>query len=227
MILVACRAGPEPEPTFVPPVRYDERIAAIEEGRLTLAARHAPRDEVRTWLSDRIVSGLVPAWLGTPWDFHGTADRPGAGEIACGHFVGTVLRDAGFRVDRLAVGRLPSEQIIGLFAEPSERLRFRDRSPSDIVGELLGAPDGLYGVGLDHHAGLMWKQGDHLRFCHASWAADAVVCEDPVTSACIRQPHTSGARSRGSAHQPPGTAIGLPASQASTAASVRIGPSTV
>lgn len=189
-MLLSCAVEVVPERVAPTPVPYAERIAAIEEQRLVFSARAAPRDEVRAWLAGQIANDLVPAWFGTPWDFYGTTDTPGTGEIACGHFVGTVLRDAGFRVDRLAVGRLPSELIIGLFASPSERLRFRERSPAQIVAALATAPDGLYGVGLDTHAGLMWKAGDTLRFCHASWAADAVVCEDPATSPAFPSHYT-------------------------------------
>lgn len=178
------------EPAAEIPVDYPVEVAAIETQRLSFAERSAPRDEVRAWLTDRIETRLVPAWLGTAWDFYGTTDTPRSGEIACGHFVGTILRDAGFRVDRLAVGRLPSEHIIGLFAEPARRLRFRNQSPDAIVGALQAAPDGLYGVGLDFHAGLMWKRGDRLRFCHASFVADEVVCEDPATSPAFPSNYT-------------------------------------
>ena len=42
-------------------------------------------------------------WNGTQWDFYGTTQVPQRGEIACGYFVTTVLRDMGVKIDRVNV----------------------------------------------------------------------------------------------------------------------------
>jgi hypothetical protein len=198
-LLSACAAPPPPDPTTgvvdaleapLPTVPYAEVVAALEAERLSLGARAAPREEAREVLADAIGARLLPYWLGTGWDFYGTTSVPGDGDIACGHFVGTLLRDAGFRVDRLAVGRLPSESILGLFATVAERRRFRGREPAQIVVALDDWPDGLYGAGFDFHAGLLRKSGGVLEFCHASPFADEVVCEDPLTSPAFPSRYT-------------------------------------
>lgn len=191
-LLAGCARPPtaeDPGPADPPDadtVAYAQVVTGIESTRQALAARHAPREEARAALLDAVAVALIPRWLGTGWDFYGTAPEPGAGDIACGHFVGTVLHDAGFRVDRLAVGRLPSESILGLFAAPAQRHRFRNATPAAIVAALADLPDGVYGAGFDFHAGLLVKRGGPLRFCHASPYADAVVCEDPATSPGFR-----------------------------------------
>lgn len=192
-LLSACvRAAPDPEPPPPAPDRpYADVVAAVEAHRLALAAAGASRDEARAALLAHVADEVLPAWFGTGWDFYGTASEPGAGDIACGHFVGTVLRDAGFRVDRLAVGRLPSESIIGLFATVPERRRFRGRTPDEIVEALADLPPGLYGVGLDFHAGL-WVVRDPdaaPQFCHSSPAA-GVICEDPADSPVFPSKYT-------------------------------------
>ncbi|MEQ1567356.1 MAG: hypothetical protein ABMA64_17065 [Myxococcota bacterium] len=172
----------DPTPT------YAERVAAIARARDEVATWSDAA--LRAWLTDRVELELVPAWIDTGWDFYGTAAAPGAGDIACGHFVGTILRDAGFELDRLAVGALASEHILGLFTSPAERRRFRDQTPDQIAAALEAAPDGWYGVGLDFHAGMLFVRDGHLRFCHSSWVVDRVTCEDPRDSRAFPSRYT-------------------------------------
>ena len=58
---------------------------------------------------------MMRCWLGTPYDFNGTAEKPGDGKIACGYFVSTVIRDTGFRVNRFKFAQQPSENILRTF----------------------------------------------------------------------------------------------------------------
>ena len=89
------------------PARYQELIAGLDQKRTDLAARYAQARTARE-ISDIITESqitleatlpeMMRCWLGTPWDFNGTCETPGSGKIACGYFVSTILRDAGFQV---------------------------------------------------------------------------------------------------------------------------------
>jgi hypothetical protein len=160
---------------------YPSVLARLQAERAALRDRPASREEARAYLMQSIESELLPRWVGTSWEFSGTTDTPRSGTIACGHFVGTVLHDAGFELDRLAVGRLPSELIVDLFAEPSQKRRFRGQSSEEVAAQLRELPEGLYVVGLDFHAGLLVRKGEELSFCNAS-PYSGVVCEDPAKS---------------------------------------------
>src|ERR1043165_5518098 len=59
-----------------------------------------------------ITQEIFTYWYGTDWDFNGTTQTPKQGKIACGFFVTTVLRDAGFDLPRIAWAQLPSESMI-------------------------------------------------------------------------------------------------------------------
>ena len=61
--------------------------------------------EARTVLTRSIYNDLLPAWYGTPWDFNGTSEVPQQGKIACGYFVSTILRDAGWKVERVRLAQ--------------------------------------------------------------------------------------------------------------------------
>src|SRR5579859_7168832 len=95
---------PPPLPTATPD--YEVALEAFEARRVDLEkqyrrargpARVAVLESARTVVFASIRDTILPAWSGTPWDFYGTAERPREGTIACGYFVATVLRDAGFR----------------------------------------------------------------------------------------------------------------------------------
>jgi hypothetical protein len=169
---------PSPAPS---PAEYPAVLSRLQAERAALLGRQASREEARAHLMRSIEAELLPRWVGTDWEFYGTTDTPQSGAIACGHFVGTVLRDAGFQLDRLAVGRLPSELIVDLFAEPSHKRRFRGQTSEEVAAQLRELPEGLYVVGLDFHVGLLVRAGEGLAFCNASPYA-GVICEDPAES---------------------------------------------
>jgi hypothetical protein len=136
-------------------------------------------DRASAGLEEAITKDLIPAWLGTPWSFSGTSTAPGQGSIACGMFVGTVLADAGFNLDRIAIGRLASEHIARSLAGARNVRRYSDADKEAVLAELLEQGEGLYLVGLDFHAGFIWVDGERrARFIHSSiWPPRAVASE--------------------------------------------------
>jgi hypothetical protein len=111
IVLLNCREKSEkPASKSKDLPKYSEVLQSIEEKRLELATRYRQSQtnpqraevvgEAREVLFNAIRDDLLPQWSGTPWDFNGTTEIPGEGKIACGYFVTTILRDAGFKVQR-------------------------------------------------------------------------------------------------------------------------------
>lgn len=172
---------------------YAARVAELEAMRLALAATYdaAATDEARHIVLERareevlsaLVDDLLPAWHGTPWDFNGTSEIPGQGHIACGYYVTTLLRDAGFRVQRVRLAQQASENIIKTLVGEGRITRYRDRSASHVAGAVAELGDGVYVVGLDIHVGFLVVEDGTVRFCHASYLDPvAAVCESPRTA---------------------------------------------
>ncbi len=172
--------------------RYETLSAEIERWRVDLAAkygrcrtddeRRAVLDEARGLL-ERTLPEMMRCWLGTPWDFHGTAEFPGEGKIACGYFVSTVLRDAGFRLDRYKLARQPSQNILRSFL-PREALQLRVGVPYEsFTAELAAAEPGIRIVGLDSHVAFLVTGGDGFRFIHSSGSAPWCVVDEGETNA--------------------------------------------
>jgi hypothetical protein len=121
-------------------------------------------------LLERVLPEMMRCWLGTPWDYHGTAQKPGAGGIACGYFVATVLMDAGFPLDRYQLAKQPSENILRSFLERPACVLSVDREYAAFADALVASEPGIYLVGLDTHVGfiVVHEQGGGFRFIHSS-----------------------------------------------------------
>ncbi len=170
---------------------YARAKASLEKERRALArsyrrASRKARPEIlataRQALLRAIVEDLVPAWEGTPWAFSGTSDTPGAGEIACGTFVGTLLHHAGFRLNRIAIGRLASEHIALSLTRNKNLRRYSNRDGAEVVRQTEAWGPGLYMVGLDRHAALMFVDpARKAHLIHSSYySAMSVVREPPM-----------------------------------------------
>lgn len=202
-LVLACSV-PQPASAEVPPpvepavvavveVPYGERKAAIARVRTELArrfeaattddARATIRAEAREQAVAALTGSLFPAWDGTPWAFYGTTQEPGTGEIACGYYVSTTLRDAGFEVERVAMAQQPAENIIKTLVPSTQIRRYRTGDVRAVVAGVAADGPGLYVVGLDFHVGYLWNDGADVRMCHSSWLGQGgVVCEDAASS---------------------------------------------
>lgn len=168
-------------PQVTKPTPDAERYAVLKEEaerwRIDLAAKYSKarsREDKDRVLAEtrRFLETLLPemmcCWLGTTWDFHGTAETPGQGKIACGYFVATVLRDAGFRVDRYKLARQPSQNIIRSFL-PGDSLTLRVGVPYEaFANEVAAAEPGIRVIGLDSHVAFLVTGPDGFRFIHSS-----------------------------------------------------------
>lgn len=126
--------GVGPDENF--PATYEETLSAIEQKRVDLlkqydgAMNETERAAVLRKAGDQflrsVAQEIAPFWYGTPWDFNGTTEIPGTGEIACGYFVTTVLRDIGVDLERVRLAQVPSEVMIRSLAGPGAIQRFSD-----------------------------------------------------------------------------------------------------
>lgn len=156
---------------------YAAVTAGLESNRLALAetwAQGSPDQRIealtraRSLILDAVSGRLFPHWYGTPWDYSGTTEVPGEGSIACGYFVSTVLRDAGFRVEHRTLAQQASERIIRTLTSEAHMQRFRNTPLAEFVQAVFETGPGLYVVGLDTHAGFLLHDGGEVRFVHAS-----------------------------------------------------------
>ena len=184
--LLACDHAPTVMRDVAPPpgsppvaVDYPELLS-----RLAAKRRELESDRRQHGESEKLVAAarllycqtfadLAGQWMGTPWDFNGTTQTPRTGRIACGYFVTTLLRDAGFDVERAKLGQQASE-IIAHTMTTRKFMRIRSEEPLEtFVDACRKHQPGVYLVGLDFHTGYLVNDGTDLWFVHAAYGKDA------------------------------------------------------
>lgn len=120
--------------------------------------------------TEAVVNTIVPAWIGTPWDFNGITEVPQKGKIACGYFVTTVLRDAGVKLERIKLAQAASQKIITTLALKKDIKLCCNKPISDFVTLIKNSGYGLYVVGLDNHTGFIYNDGKEVYFIHSTFA---------------------------------------------------------
>ncbi len=189
---IGTRLTPKPDPQ-----RYAVLVSELERWRGDLAARFrmarteaersAVEHDARVILEHALLA-MMRCWLGTPYDFNGTAAKPGGGRIACGYFVATVLKDAGFHLDRYRLAQQPSENILRTFLGKDACTLAVGKSYDAFADELGAARPGIYLVGLDTHVAFLVNGGESgFRLIHASGSKPWCVVDEGRGEAGVLQ----------------------------------------
>lgn len=157
--------------------RWRENLAEDYRKAKTPEQRLVVEEDARIIL-EFIMPEMMRCWLGTGYDFNGTAEKPGHGKIACGYFVSTVLRDAGFRVNRYKLAQQPSQNILRSFIESENCVLKVGQDFGTYVDWVEGLDEGIYLIGLDTHVGFIVNGNDGLHFFHSSAARSIGVVEE-------------------------------------------------
>jgi hypothetical protein len=186
------RPPPATTPTRAPYGALRARIAELQtEHRERYvaagddAAKRAVRDEARKQLQGALVDVILPAWLGTRWAFHGTADEPLEPQgIACGYFVATVLQHVGLHLEsRRRFGQSTALTIARSLVPPGpSHHRVFSVPAKTLEDKVRSFGDGLYLIGLDVHVGFVVVAGGAVRVVHASYLGTRTVVDEPIAA---------------------------------------------
>ncbi|MHC4982211.1 MAG: hypothetical protein ACYTF6_03460 [Planctomycetota bacterium] len=169
---------------------YEDALAAVSHRRAALAESF--RQAVSPWRGQKVINeardaifeaiyrSICPYWYGTRWAFHGTTQRPREGTMACGYFVSTLLRDAGFRVERVRLAQQAAEKIIKTLISERHIRRFSGAAIGQFVEAVKGDGKGIYIVGLDYHVGLVVCEPPEVFFIHSSGLEPWCVVKEPA-----------------------------------------------
>ncbi len=165
--------------------RWRTGLADRHRAARTVAEREAIERETRALL-EAALPAMMQCWLGTPWDFHGTAKGPGQGKIACGYFVATVLQDAGFKVDRYKLAQQPSENILRSFLPKNACALTVGQEYNTFATGVEKLDPGIYVVGLDTHvAFIVVREDGTFRFVHSSGSRPWCVVDESRAEASV------------------------------------------
>ena len=111
-------------------------------------------EEIKKIWVNTISNDLYQEWKNTPWDFNGTTTKPGQGNIACGYFVATILRDMGLEINRIKLSVCASSQMMKSLVPKQPLKNISNLGYSDFNEKLKEYGKGVYIIGLDFHTGL-------------------------------------------------------------------------
>jgi hypothetical protein len=132
-----------------------------------------------------VCDSIIPYWMGTKWNFNGFTEKPQQDTIACGYFVTTVLRDAGVKLNRIALAQCASEEMIQKLVNKKYIHRYSNISQSVFINRLQETGKGLYIVGLDNHTGFIHYADDGIWFIHSSYVSPGVVAKQDAINNSI------------------------------------------
>lgn len=130
-----------------------------------------PNDKLEmaeTYMAKILVDSIFPYWLDTKWDFNGHTERPRDGEIACGYFVTTTLRDIGIKLNRFKIAQKAASEIIYALCDRETIKNISSIEKLFIFLDNLNENEILI-VGLDFHVGFIFKKNNQHYFAHSNY----------------------------------------------------------
>ena len=182
--LMECLRYPSERSSQVSTVYTDTSYSSLklEIGRLksSLNRQSLLEDSISNLFTHLLADKIIPHWLGTPWSFEGHTSIPGEGEIACGYFVSTTLKDVGFNLNRYTFAQhLPIHEAKTL-ALGKPLLEINSNSTNERIAILSDTlKEGIYFIGFDQsHVGYIQKKNGELFVIHSNYiGAEGVVIE--------------------------------------------------
>ncbi len=171
-------------------ISYDEVKAELKKQKKSLVYMDITEEGIA---QDMVFSNLLrlfPYWMGTPWNFYGTSEIPKQGNVACGYFVTTLLRDAGLKINRVHLAQQASSEIIKSVCDKKQIHSFSNTTSSnkDFFKFIKNQGKAIYILGLDFHTGFLYNDGQKIHFIQSKYYDErCVVDEDAETSAVILQ----------------------------------------
>ena len=143
-------------------------------------------DSVSVNFTERLLNDIVPYWYGTVWAFEGHTAKPNDGEIACGYFVSTTLRDMGLQLNRYDLAKKAGAHEAQSIAIDQNNLSiYKNIDYTNQPSFLEDLSEGLYFVGLDNHVGYIYKKGLQTYFLHSNYVDGHVMIEYTQTSSAF------------------------------------------
>lgn len=94
-------------------------------------------------------------------------------------FAGNPSWTVGVPLQRVALARQPSENIVRTLVTEGKIWRFRKGKVADVLARVRRAGEGIYVIGLDFHVAFLVHSNNEIQMCHSSaFEPVAVVCED-------------------------------------------------
>jgi hypothetical protein len=135
---------------------------------------------VSNFLYNVLSEDIYHYWKGTPWDFNGTTQKPGEGNIACGYFITNTLSDLSFKIQRTKLAQVVSSEMISTLCVDVKRFSDFEKFAAYVNSQALNT---VYIVGLDFHTGYVLHDSSGSYFMHSNYINNAGVIKEQLDKA--------------------------------------------
>jgi len=144
-------------------------------------------DSVKSSFTNHLVYRLIPHWYGTKWNFDGHTAIPNQGEISCGYFVSTTLRDMGLNLNRYKLAQKSPIDEAKMISCGSEIKTITAPDTETAIGDICEVtPEGVSFIGFDEgHVGFLLKQDGALFLIHSNYLFPNAVCMERIEDSSV------------------------------------------
>lgn len=139
-------------------------------------------DSVQSFFTEKLLNDIIPYWYGTQWSFEGHTATPNKGEIACGYFVSTTLKDVGLKLNRYKLAQQSPIDEATIISCGLAINTIEVNDPKKAIIELYNTTkDGFYFIGFDaSHVGFLLRRKGKLFLIHSNYLSPVAVCIEPI-----------------------------------------------
>lgn len=161
---------------------YSSIKKQIASTKKALSSQKLPLDTISKAFKAALVHQIIPFWEGTPWSFEGHTAQPKSGEIACGYFVSTTLRDVGLNLNRYRLAQQsPINEAKSLAVNSTVKEFSFDSNLDNIQAIREHLKEGIHFIGFDEsHVGYILKEQGQLYLIHSNYVDAAGVLIETV-----------------------------------------------
>ena len=144
-------------------------------------------DDIKNAFTNYLVDRIIPYWYGTPWSFEGHTASPSQGEIACGYFISTTLRDMGLKLNRYKLAQkspIDEARVLSCGTVIQSIVQDNPEKAYEEIDRLT--KEGLYFIGFDAgHVGYLLKRKGQLVLIHSNYLLPRSVCIEPFEASQV------------------------------------------
>ena len=139
----------------------------------------------KNFLANMLVDSIFNYWYGTTWDFNGHTKTPRNGEIACGYFITSTMKDMGINLNRISLAQKASSEIIKKLCKTETIKTYSNLEKLKTYLSEIKNNEVLI-LGLDYHVGFVVKRNGKNYFIHSNYISrEGVIKEILETSLAI------------------------------------------
>lgn len=150
---------------------YKTIKSSIKTEKRNLGHKKLSEDSLSTLFKRTLVHRIFPFWEGTAWSFEGHTAIPRKGEIACGYFVSTTLKDMGININRYRLAQQSPINEAKSLALNTSVIEINESSKEENISKINATlNEGIHFIGFDaSHVGYILKEKGQLYLIHSNY----------------------------------------------------------